>query len=681
MAIAARFEADYTQFVAATKGADNALAGMMNRANTGVEGVAKQMSAMESHARKLGAAIGTAFSVSQIAGAATKAIDLTGRISDLAAKAGISAEAMQELDFAAKQSGSSFDAVATALAGMGNRLVEGDKSAVGALGALQLSFETVRAMAPDKAFEAIGAAVAKVEDPMQRSKIAMDLFGRSGADLLPVLTSNIGKLRDTARESGLVMSNELVKSGDDAGDSFARLQTKLDSMKAQALLPVLAAFEKMPSSLQTVTGLAFSMAPSLTGIGTAVLAIGGPTAAMGALSGAFATVLPFLGPVGLIAGGAAAVYLAFKNWDKISAFAKGVYDSVKTYLVDKFEAIVGRIQGIVGSVTGFFKDMADKVSFHSYVPDMVAVIAREFGSLEHVMKDPTAAATGAVETLFGGLLERIKLPAFLSGITTHFGSLENLMKNPVKAATDTVVGLFDSMTGRISGVLSGWANSFLPSWLSGLSGFINNGLDRLLGSAAARAGSWLAGAVGGPAVAAASSGGLIAGGTAPAASGIAGAGFLATAGLVTGGIAAALPLIIAGWNQPTPSNTMGGEGMTIAEAIVRNNNMTVDQRMAEYANKNRELYNAQVAAGEMPPGYKTGTQGRFVDFGAGTRVTLHGKERVMTEREGGDIGELRSQLAAVVAGQEAMRRDMVFTLPSRIAKSMAIALASQGGRA
>jgi hypothetical protein len=33
-------------------------------------------------------------------------------------------------------------------------------------------------------------------------------------------------------------------------------------------------------------------------------------------------------------------------------------------------------------------------------------------------------------------------------------------------------------------------------------------------------------------------------------------------------------------------------------------------------------------------GYPHGTRGRFIDFGAGTPVTLHGKERVMTEREG-----------------------------------------------
>jgi hypothetical protein len=42
------------------------------------------------------------------------------------------------------------------------------------------------------------------------------------------------------------------------------------------------------------------------------------------------------------------------------------------------------------------------------------------------------------------------------------------------------------------------------------------------------------------------------------------------------------------------------------------------------------------------PSYASGTHGRYINFGAGTAVTLHGNERVMTEGEalglgGGDI--------------------------------------------
>ena len=46
-----------------------------------------------------------------------------------------------------------------------------------------------------------------------------------------------------------------------------------------------------------------------------------------------------------------------------------------------------------------------------------------------------------------------------------------------------------------------------------------------------------------------------------------------------------------------------------------------------------------------------GTGGRFVDFGAGTPVELHGKERVMTEAEGrqelAGLGALENRLVSI----------------------------------
>jgi hypothetical protein len=40
------------------------------------------------------------------------------------------------------------------------------------------------------------------------------------------------------------------------------------------------------------------------------------------------------------------------------------------------------------------------------------------------------------------------------------------------------------------------------------------------------------------------------------------------------------------------------------------------------------------SGGGAVPGFAGGTGGAYVDFGAGTPVMLHGRERVMTEREG-----------------------------------------------
>ena len=61
------------------------------------------------------------------------------------------------------------------------------------------------------------------------------------------------------------------------------------------------------------------------------------------------------------------------------------------------------------------------------------------------------------------------------------------------------------------------------------------------------------------------------------------------------------------------------------------------------------------SGGDSSRGFASGTHGRYLNFGAGTAVTLHGRERVVTEREG--RAEAASN-ADVVAAINALRRDL-----------------------
>jgi hypothetical protein len=55
------------------------------------------------------------------------------------------------------------------------------------------------------------------------------------------------------------------------------------------------------------------------------------------------------------------------------------------------------------------------------------------------------------------------------------------------------------------------------------------------------------------------------------------------------------------------------------------------------------------------PGFAEGTHGKFVNFGSGTSVTLHGKERVMTEAEGRAEG---SMIGSLISEVRQLRGDM-----------------------
>lgn len=328
---------------------------------TNVAEVLPTLEGVSSVAKAVGVALASAFSIHQIAGAARDVMDMTGQLADLAAKSGLTAEAVQELDFVAQQSGSNFDTISDAIAKMSKALINGDAGVVKDLEALGLSAAALKDMAPDQAFEAIAAAIAQVPDPMMRSKVAMDIFGKAGADLLPVLISDIGGLRDVARESGAVISNDLVKAGDELGDQWTEMQGKLNALKAQALLPVLDLFLQLPEPLQTITAGASAMAPSLTGIGTAILAAGGPKAALALLTSGFTTILPYLGPAGIIAVAAIAVYEAWKHWDQIVAIAERVYTGIKTWLVDRFSGVVTAVKGYIDYIISLWRSMLSVV--------------------------------------------------------------------------------------------------------------------------------------------------------------------------------------------------------------------------------------------------------------------------------------------------------------------------------
>jgi hypothetical protein len=419
---------------------------------TGVADIGGTLDGMSTFAARAGSALAAAFSIQQIAGAAKDVVNMTGHVADLATKAGISAEAVQELDFAAKQSGSSFDAVSGALAKMANGLLEEKGGVIDMVKKLGLNVNELRAMAPDMAFQRIAAAVAGIPDPMERSKAAMEIFGKSGAELLPVMTSDIAALRQEAKDAGLVLSNDLVAAGDAAGDAFDKMQTKIGALKAQAMLPMLELLTSMPESLQTVAGVALTVGPALSGIGTAIMLAGGPVVALAALKTAFTAILPFLGPVGLIAVGIAAIVLAFKNWDAIKETVYGVYFVIKTYMQDKLDAVWNWVVQKIEWIKNSFKSMYNAVVGNSYVPDMIQGIKQEFGKLDQVMVEPVMKATGQTTGSF----------AQMSGSTPSLGGMRGgggggitiqpgavVINNPILNDRRTLDDFTNAIAGRL----------------------------------------------------------------------------------------------------------------------------------------------------------------------------------------------------------------------------------------
>lgn len=164
-----------------------------------------------------------------VGGLTIEMIGMGDQIVKIADRTGLTTKAVQELGYIAGQSGNTIDQITAALGQMQNRLAEGDKSAVSALRQLGLRFEDLRDLNPDEQFYAIASAIATVESPMERTRLAMDLFGRAGSQILPTLLSDFQNLRDEAPK----MSDATVRALDTAGDRMDWLTLRAKVLAAE----------------------------------------------------------------------------------------------------------------------------------------------------------------------------------------------------------------------------------------------------------------------------------------------------------------------------------------------------------------------------------------------------------------------------------------------------------------
>jgi hypothetical protein len=191
-------------------------------------------------------------------------------------------------------------------------------------------------------------------------------------------------------------------------NQFGEIKETVGGLIVQGLTPLLNFFTSLPEPVQTVIAavailgtalapIAVAFAALVTAAAPLVALLGGTAGITALLGAAGAALAAFALPIAGVVAAIVAVYVAFKNWDQITAFVAGVYNAVKTYLVDKFNALLGSIRGAVDSVTGFFKNMYDKVVGHSYVPDMINGIGQQFGRMNEVMTKPAQDAAAATE--------------------------------------------------------------------------------------------------------------------------------------------------------------------------------------------------------------------------------------------------------------------------------------------
>lgn len=170
-----------------------------------------------------------ALSIFEVARETSEAGVQAQRMSD---RLGIGIEAMQELQYAAKLGGVSAEEFGTSLQHFNKGLADAKTGSGGAADAFYAlskvtgkNLATATGSTEDKLI-AVSEAFSKMTDVTQKTKIAMELFGRSGGNLIGVLSKGPGHLqemREEARKLGFVLDKEAAEKSEKFEESLMGL--------------------------------------------------------------------------------------------------------------------------------------------------------------------------------------------------------------------------------------------------------------------------------------------------------------------------------------------------------------------------------------------------------------------------------------------------------------------------
>jgi len=154
-----------------------------------------------------------------------EAIVSAAQVAEGSKKLGLSAEEYQKLAYAAKQTGTDMDAVTGAfkkMSGVVTDAINGSKEAETTLNKLGISLDEVQNKSPQQLFELIAGALNQITDATKRSAYAVDIFGKGGMALIPML-DNFKELGREAQDVGAIMSGEAVEAAHELEKAMSKL--------------------------------------------------------------------------------------------------------------------------------------------------------------------------------------------------------------------------------------------------------------------------------------------------------------------------------------------------------------------------------------------------------------------------------------------------------------------------
>ena len=304
--------------------------GVSDKMSAGLKAAQRKLEAFGAGLRSIGtrmAGIGVA-AITALLGTA-KVFSNTGDVLDkMSIRTGVSVEALSELGYAAELSGADLETLESGVRIMQRTLGEvaqGTSTAVEAIDRLGLSAAQLAGLSPEQQFKVLAERISKVEDPTLRAAIAMEVFGKAGTKLLPLMAdgaAGINEMQEQARKLGLTVSTETARDAAELNDALGTLWKVLKQgvfTIGGALAPTIKELtERITRVVVSATAWlkenkelvvwALKVATAVAVTGIAIIALGYTISGIGAALGLVAGIIGGIGTAfGLIGAAIAAV--------------------------------------------------------------------------------------------------------------------------------------------------------------------------------------------------------------------------------------------------------------------------------------------------------------------------------------------------------------------------------------
>lgn len=467
------------------------------------EGLAKKMLSGVGTAAKWGAGIATAAGTvaAAVGGIAMSAAGTADEIDKMSQKIGLSKEGYQEWSYIMGQNGMEIDKMQVGMKTMTalmDSAAGGTASAVEKFEQLGVSIYDSNGKLRDQesVMEETLIALADMENGTEKARLATELFGKSGSEMMPMLNQGskaMLDLKSRAHELGLVMSDDAVNAGvvlgdtiDDIKQSAAMIGTKLGS----AVIPIIQQFadliiQNMPMIQSAITalapvltGLMDEMMPQIMELAQLLLPV---------IIDLINTIVPiFTQIVSMI------LPVLVELLDMLLPPIIQIIQAVLPVLVTLLDAIMPILQLLIDLLTPIIQLFVDLIApIISLIAEALAPLIEIIGILIVEQLRPLTEAITIVGNIFGSVLQGVletatvvveniigvfqEITTFLKGVFTGdfkiaFQGLTDIVKNIFGGIVEFVKMPINTIIDLINGFIDGVNSLEIPDWVPGVGG-------------------------------------------------------------------------------------------------------------------------------------------------------------------------------------------------------------------